>query len=84
MNMIEKVARAVAKEIDNTDEFWDMPENIDVAKAAIEAMREPTEEMIQKGIGNNPTSWTEGTDKSFPRDVVNDVYRSMVKEALNE
>lgn len=58
-DMVEKVARAIAKEIDCVD--WTAPDNtmshserlnaiaLDAARAAIEAMREPTEEMCDAG-----------------------------------
>lgn len=43
--MIEKVAKAIALSVEEAQlEFWE--EFIDQAKAAIAAMREPTEEMM--------------------------------------
>lgn len=45
MTMVEKVARAIHQKAYETRDEWRMPDWMEVAKAAIEAMREPTEEM---------------------------------------
>ena len=58
MNMVEKVARAMAlvivkrysdknKDSSPNIEYWLNEARYDEARAAIEAMREPTEEMIE-------------------------------------
>ncbi len=47
MTMIEKVARAIRDASDKTGMEYDICE-IQLARAAIEAMREPTDEMIHK------------------------------------
>lgn len=72
--MIERVAKAIRLR-DTTDEFA-------MARAAVEAMREPTKAMIIAGCENNPTCWNENTDDGFAADVANDVYRAMIDEAL--
>lgn len=43
MSMIERVAKAICKDIDQTEDDWQFM--LTTAKAAIEAMREPTEAM---------------------------------------
>ncbi len=50
MNMIERVARAIY-EVDG-GEGWHLHSKfyLDSARAAIESMREPTEDMIKRGI----------------------------------
>lgn len=57
MNMIEKVARVIWKEMKGYDPTNDQLNDsvagkaiLKIAKAAIAAMREPTEEMIKAGI----------------------------------
>lgn len=67
MNMIERVARAI---YDNEHSERTMGECISHAKAAIEAMREPTEEMI-----NNCPGYS---------DDVRDNYKAMIDAALKE
>lgn len=54
-SMIERVARAIAKGEygENVDDVWHTC--IDDARAAIEAMREPTEAMLDAGYGAEPT-----------------------------
>jgi hypothetical protein len=53
MDMVERVARAIAGELETcaetyVDSRWTRYE--DAARAAIAAMREPTEEMVQVGM----------------------------------
>lgn len=49
MGMVERVAREICKNAGHvTDRHWQHYTN--AARAAIEAMREPTEEMIDAGI----------------------------------
>jgi hypothetical protein len=77
--MVERVARAIQAQSGHqpaTDEGWNRPENTlsvqnfrRMAKAAIEAMREPTEDMIQAGI-DGPVGDTEGK------------WQAMIDEAL--
>jgi hypothetical protein len=51
MNMIEKVAKAIAKQAGDDDRSdWDA--HIGFARAAIEAMREPTVTMLRAGLGH--------------------------------
>lgn len=46
--MIERVARAISKQfgVDDPDKMW--PYAVPHARAAIEAMREPTDEMVAR------------------------------------
>jgi len=67
-DMIERVARAIAEQ--NHGSTWD--EWIDEARAAIEAMREPTEAMINAG---------DRTDHDVEATMV---WRAMIDEALGE
>lgn len=46
MNMIEKVAKAIRIYENGTDNGWGMTRNIGLAKAAIEAMKEPSDELM--------------------------------------
>lgn len=73
--MVERVARAICEsELMNPDDVlggwlhWQ-----DAARAAIEAMREPTEAMQHVGLD----AYDEAAD--LP---TNDVYREMINEAL--
>ena len=49
MDMIERVARAIHAKAFETRDFQLAPDWDAVARAAMEAMREPTEEMIHAG-----------------------------------
>lgn len=49
MNMIERVARAIRIHQRGSDNGWKMRENMELAKVAIAAMREPTDEMAEIG-----------------------------------
>jgi hypothetical protein len=53
--MIDRVAKAIRLR-DTTDEFA-------MARAAIAAMREPTEKMID--TGNTVTDWADGADEAW-------------------
>lgn len=64
MSMIEKVAKAIALR-DTTDEFA-------MARAAIEAMREPTEAMIEFGFNQTGDG----------RENVKAAWHSMIDAAL--
>lgn len=46
--MVEKVARAIRDEADKGDALVSLSEAFDLARAAIEALREPTKGMIEK------------------------------------
>lgn len=91
--MIERVARASFKcwrdrmdelnlHMDKGRRFEDMNENelefaYMNARAMIEAMREPTDEMIQAGYINEGSS---GVDKDY----IKEVYELMIDAALKE
>jgi len=65
MNMVEKVAKALHKaDVDCLGANWD-----DLARAAIEAMKEPTDEMVRA---------------SSRADNVIDAYELMISAALKE
>ena len=78
MTMIERVARAIVKlrcartGMGATDNCLLDPEELDEARAAIEAMREPTEAMIKEA------AWEDG------RVTARNVWQAMISEALNE
>jgi hypothetical protein len=73
MDMVERVARAIAA-VNHEDDFDRSDEArrmfIEDARAAIAAMREPTEEMV-KAQWSEPTCGAEG-------------WRAMIDAALNE
>ena len=70
MTMIEKVARALAAKQETENEFRFY---MDSARAAIEAMREPTEEMLKSFYGDAPIEQWLGND-----------WRDMIDAALKE
>tara|TARA_S200002703_G_scaffold73209_1_gene63191 strand:+ start:878 stop:1099 length:222 start_codon:yes stop_codon:yes gene_type:complete len=70
--MIERVALAFTG-IHITTASGSVVDEVDVARAAIEAMREPTEEMIEAAHTRLAGE---------PEDGVPDVYRAMINEAL--
>lgn len=76
IEMIERVAKAI-RERDTTDEFA-------MARAAIKAMREPTQKMEIAGCEANPTEWNDPTDEIFIADVTKKVYQAMIDAVLND
>jgi hypothetical protein len=89
-NMIERVAAAIADRLGEGAAFLDdshpdfhatvhtAEHYLDVARAAIEAMREPTESMATNSFA---TAYNRGPygDKEVRR-----IYRAMIDAALNE
>ena len=85
--MVEKVARAIAGEIDCVD--WTAPDNtmshparlnaiaLDAARAAIEAMREPTPDMKVR-------HWTTLEYSGDVRETCHAVWREMIDAILKE
>jgi hypothetical protein len=90
--MIERAAKAIFKSRygePEHDAFW--PDRLDeivngppfdaegyrsMARAAIEAMREPTEAMIEKGV------WSRSENGRYgPRDIAITIFQAMVDEA---
>jgi len=67
MTMIERVARAICK-TENTVYGWQHYE--DCARAAIQAMREPTEAMRVEGVRHH--------------DTVESIWQAMIDEALED
>ncbi len=77
--MIERVARAMRDELGLDWPYKGHKSLMDTARAAIEAMREPSAEMITAGIierhdAGTPEAWSLATAS---------IYRAMVDEALN-
>lgn len=86
MNMIEKVAKAIHSLLLKDDWSWveenpttmncvTLDGNFDlneIAKAAIEAMKEPTEEMVKEGL--KYVDWNMGAKEA---------YQAMIETALN-
>lgn len=68
-DMIERVAKAIALR-DTTDEFA-------MTRAAIEAMREPTEEMIKVGFSMTATAQSGTID-------IEEVWQAMLDAALKD
>lgn len=50
MNMREKIARAIARAVDE-EMYWDSPAFLRAADNALNALMEPTEEMVFAGHG---------------------------------
>ncbi len=76
MNMLERVARGICESLGHDPDCNSLgrpewPSYLSVARAAIEAMREPTEEMAKAG-GKARRQW----DKS--------VWQAMISAALSE
>lgn len=81
MTMIERVARAIdIKQMEGHGVY-------EIARAAIEAMREPTEAMLRAG-GDEPYLATSGSPLVFAevRDVVapENIWQAMIDAALEE
>jgi hypothetical protein len=82
MNMIEKVGRAIFASQD-WPEFHPAYERSSeifetAAKAAIEAMREPTDTMILSGL--NCDAWAEGSDNAV--DLLKGTYVAMIDSEI--
>ena len=96
MSMVERVARAMypglyEMSISDTDAIGE--QNIEVAKnralrqarAAISAMREPTEGMMKAGIEAHAKADDSGIDdKPWMPDTLPSTYRAMIDAALKE
>jgi hypothetical protein len=87
MDMVERVAKAIAAKADSATPWADCGQGfkeicIEFAEAAIEAMREPTQQMRLAGIAEwsrpDPTPEHESTL------VFNAVWRAMIDAALKE
>lgn len=48
------------------------------AEGLVMVPKEPTEEMREAGVDNNPTYFNEGTDRGFAWEVVDTVYWAMI------
>lgn len=77
--MIERVAKAMADKVDQLKESYLKPEDrfTECARAAIEAMRDPTDTMVDGGIRN-------GVDNGFGcgYDEYVELWQAMIDEAL--
>lgn len=77
MNMIERVARAIALNAGHvTDKHW--PHYVKAARAAIEAMREPSPVMMLSGETVESKHGPVGAVAAYM------AYRAMILAALNE
>lgn len=75
MTMIDAVARAIGKKVTGTEYGW--PAWRPVARAALEAMREPSEAMLK--AGDLP-----GWDDSVTVGLSGEVWQAMIDAALTE
>lgn len=86
MGMVERVARAFVEHLRGEGAIvWE--EDIAAARAAIEAMREPTEVMLpERGVRVGFFSDADGIEDNMyvDKDEARDVWRAMVDAALNE
>lgn len=76
MNMIERVAEAIQAEFDRISDLPDRPSNLVLARAAIEAMREPTKEMDESGRLCQPIY-------DDPQPSHRDFWKAMIDAALD-
>lgn len=93
--MVERVAKALFRSrcFPEHEEFW--PDRIDeivsgppfdadgfrgMSRAAIEAMREPTGEMVENGAADFPIAKDYGPEKYHP--AAKQIYQAMIDEAL--
>lgn len=81
MNMIEKVERAMAKQLGEAV-FW--VSYLSQAKAAIEAMREPTEEMNKIGASEPIYHCWEIGGEFTNDESAGEIYSRMIDAALKE
>jgi hypothetical protein len=72
--MIEKVARAIAVEIDGNDQYWRGFQS--TSRAAIGAMRQPTVSMVQAGA-----KYDREIDLTFVG--LEGIWRTMIDSALS-
>lgn len=76
--MIEKVAEAILREQQNNRSAF--PDNRDLARAAIEAMIEPTERMIAEG----ESAASFGIGRPADEEALPRVWKWMIEAALKE
>lgn len=84
--MVERVARAIFHSNFPENEYENFDEDsqnkyLESAKAAIEAMREPTEAMINR---TNPAKEMAQWQIDEYKSIITDSYKSMINVALNE
>ena len=83
-DMIERVAKAIFDEGNNPSDDLESDKDITLrfARAAIEAMREPTDAVMEAGCASNPPGgYHAGTTL---RDIIGAEWRAMIDEALKE
>lgn len=95
-DMVEKVARAIALEHLDPEtraavapNKWVVAESyLNLARAAIEAMREPTEEMLENTVDKRGSmrilEYTTPDERSQPFLMPRFTYRAMIDAALKE
>jgi hypothetical protein len=85
--MVERVVEAIASS-GATDPMWDDETVRMVARAAIAAMREPTEEMKRAGFENSPHDVGGCSDQISKEDwreeICPEIYQAMIDAALKE
>lgn len=82
MRMIERVARAICKAQTQSEQVWQafLPEAI----AAIEAMREPTDEMVEAQERAVSSSEYAALRYDVPDDELLRIYTAMIDAALTD
>lgn len=79
MDMVEKVARAMREELDIDWPYRGHESLIDVARAAIAAMRDPSESMVEAGGSAKYSARRDGVDRRTPA-----IWQAMIDVALGE
>lgn len=93
--MVEKVAKAIADAFTNGNvQLEDMPEHhrrphMEAARAAIEAMMEPSKMMVEAGyekINENIDFWNYESDSGYSVEDIapSETWRAMIQAALKE
>lgn len=79
--MIEKVAAAILDEQEKNRSAF--PDNRDLARAAIKAMRDPTSEMVKVGLSFNPVA-SPSMASAVPAYILRLRYSAMMDAAITE
>lgn len=76
--MVKRIERTIAEQFLKAVPKWD-----EIARAAIAAMREPTEEMLSLGDSAIPRAEADETGRRMMgREVALEAWRAMIDEAL--
>lgn len=79
MGLVDKIASAIVSEYD-LDEDCRVDNSLAIARAVLQAMREPDEAIIRAGFENYPAIWTSAIT---PEDRVG-IWQAMIDAALLE